>query len=474
MSETQAQGMRRIPFPVESYEHPSPPLSAKRLLNCFAEQAPNDAHSPFLLRTTPGLVYRETLGTGPLRAFDTDLVGGFYAVSGAEAFTNAEGYTSMIGNVGTASDAEMDPRHVGVSIAVSPFHVVICVPPRLYAGTNPARSLTQIDTTGFPGGGCNSIAYMDGYFVGTMHGRGNTFFISGLHDPFSWDPLDFANTEAITNILFRGIVHRGELWLLGAMGIEVWYDAGAPDFPFRRQAGGVIPYSVVPYSAATLDGSVWWLAHDGCVYRSQGYRATRVSTHAIEAIIESGDPDSAAGLAYMQEGHGFYVLTLQDLGRTLCYDVATQKWHDRSSSADGSGPWRALVAERLGASPIVGDAAGRLYVLDAEGTADNGVPILQRVTLPPLYAATRRAFCARAEVEMQAPPATDVRLDWSDDGGITFSGGPRIMNGADAQAARRRLVSTRLGSFRQRVFRIETRGRVSLYAMDADIQAGAS
>jgi hypothetical protein len=73
---------------------------------------------------------------------------------------------------------------------------------------------------------------------------------------------------------------------------------------------------------------------------------------------------------------------------------------------------------------------------------------------------------------MEAPPATDVLLSWSDDGGLTFTA-PRVMSGADAQALRRRLVTTRLGSFRERVFRIETRGRVTLYAMDADIIAGA-
>ena len=73
---------------------------------------------------------------------------------------------------------------------------------------------------------------------------------------------------------------------------------------------------------------------------------------------------------------------------------------------------------------------------------------------------------------MEAPPNTDVTLTWSDDGGVTFPGGPRVMSGAMAQGARYRLVTTRLGSFRQRVFRIETRGRTTLYAVAADNSAG--
>jgi hypothetical protein len=464
--------MRRIPFPTESYQHPSLPLSAKRLLNCYAEDAPNDARAPFVLRTVPGLVYRETLGTGPVYAINTENVDGYYAVSGAEAFRHLHGVTTNIGNVGLASDPAIPPQHAMVTIAVSTQHVVICSPPRLYAATHSAPALTQIDTTDFPGGGCNSITYFDGYWVGTQHGGGNEFFVSALQDPFTWEALDFASADAMVTNSVRAITHRGELWLLGISHGEVWYDAGAADFPFRRQNGGVLDIGFVPRSVGRIDNSIWWVSRDGSVYRSNGYKAERVSTHAVEAIIEQGNPDYAVGISYMQEGHAFYVITLSDMGRTLCYDIATKQWHDRSSDPSGAGAWRPLAGGRMGEVVLMGDATGRLYHLDADGTTDNGVLIQQQVTMPPLYAATRRAFCARAELEMEAPPATDVLLSWSDDGGHTFNA-PRVMSGADVQAMRRRLVATRLGSFRERVFRVQTQGRVSLYGMDADISTGA-
>ena len=60
MSGTQAQtpasGMKRIPFPLESYEHPSLPLVAKRLVNVMAEKQPADARTTAALVSTPGLV----------------------------------------------------------------------------------------------------------------------------------------------------------------------------------------------------------------------------------------------------------------------------------------------------------------------------------------------------------------------------------------------------------------------------------
>jgi hypothetical protein len=474
MSETQPQsGMRRIPFPTESYEHPSRPLSAKRLLNCFAEQAPADARSQVALRTVPGLVYRETLGTGPVYVLNTDYVGGFYAVSGTVAYRNQGGVTSALGTVGMANDLAWPSQLVRPSIAISPDYAVICVPPRLYVVPHASSTMTQIDTTEFPGGGCNSIAYCDGYFVGTQAGIGNKWFISNLGDPYTWDALDFASADSIVNILRRVITHRGELWLVGVVGIEVWNNTGAPDFPFRRLSGGVIQFGLSPRTVAQLDNSVWGLGYDGCVYRSENYKLQRVSTHAIEAIIEAASPDAAFGCGYMQEGHAHYCLTLADLDRTLAYDAATKQWHDRSSGAAGAGAWRPLVVGRMGDTVVVGDAVGRLYRLDPDGTTDNGAAIFQQVTTPPLYAQTRRAFCARAEVEMEAPPATNVGLSWSDDGGETFTT-PRILSGAMPLGERRRLVTTRLGSFRQRAFRITTTGRVTLYAMDADINAGAS
>ena len=95
-------------------------------------------------------------------------------------------------------------------------------------------------------------------------------------------------------------------------------------------------------SVCRADGSVWWVGLDGIVYRSKGYTAQRVSTHAIEAIIGT----STVGLwamTHAYRGHWFYCLTTID-NRTLVYDVATGNWHERSTSIDGSAPWGTTVA----------------------------------------------------------------------------------------------------------------------------------
>jgi len=85
--------MRRIPFPLESYQHPSLPLVAKRLLNVMAEKAPDDARVAAALVSTPGLLAWTTalggsgpIGAGPILAMNDDMPGRIYIVSGTQAF----------------------------------------------------------------------------------------------------------------------------------------------------------------------------------------------------------------------------------------------------------------------------------------------------------------------------------------------------------------------------------------------------
>jgi len=320
------QGMQRIPFPTESYQHPSKPLSAKRLLNLYSETEPSDARSQAALISTPGLVFRENLNGGPVVQFNTELLGGFYAVSGGHAFRNIAGVTSDLGAVGTPVDPLTDPTRLMTTIACSPTDVVICVPPNAFTATH-IGALAPV-AGGFPG--ANSVCFQDGYFVYSQTGDGTQWFISHLDDPTLYDALDFATLEGMNNVIMRSVTHRGELWHLGYAGIEVWYDAGGlaitgTDFPFLRRSGAIIPYGVEPRSVALkVDGSIFWVSVDGIVYRSQGYAALRVSTHAIEAIIETSFPNLAVGFTYTQLGHIFYGFTLTD--KRMGRPVERHKW----------------------------------------------------------------------------------------------------------------------------------------------------
>lgn len=496
MSDTQTAnapraGMRRIPFPLESYEHPSLPLSAKRLLNLMAEKAPDDARTTAALVSTPGLIPFQTVGTGPILAMNDDMPGRVYIVSGTRAYRL---YTELgmpglfvddLGDVGTA-DSGTGSWNSFVTIAAGPTAAVICVTPRCYTcGHAPGEPLNEIGGDVFEG--ATSVCYLDGYFAFSATGNTAQWFICRLLDPTSFDALDFVFSDALPNVIRRVIAHRSQIWTVGEAGFEVWYDAGSSGlettpgtsfFPFRRASGGVVPNGTnAPMSVCRADQSVWWLGADGLVYRSDGYNPRRVSTHAIEAII-GANTSGLYALTHAYRGHWFYCLTTVD-GRTLVYDVATQAWHERSTSADGSGPWQALSAVGDVSIKLLGDrTTGMLYMLGMQET-DAGVAVLRQATLPPLWAGTNRAFCYRVEIEMEVggPQAPGpVVLDWSDDGARTF-GPTRIMASGNTGAPadlRHRVYTTRLGSFRQRTFRMSTHGLTRYYAVDADISGGTN
>ena len=255
---------------------------------------------------------------------------------------------------------------------------------------------------------------------------------------------------------------------------------GVSFFPFRRRAGATINGGTLsPKSVQTGDGSVWWIGDDNIVFRSNGYRKTRVSNHAIEAQITDRLPGDADGcLFYEMDGHSFYCFTIDD--KTFAVDAATGTWHERSSTADGTGRWRANCAAQFSNAPVFGDFnTGQLMQLARRTGADLGVPLVRQGVLPPITATTApgvRVFCARVEVEMEVGTDAshdDVLLEWSDDGGYTFTGS-RTMSSGPLGAGRKRVYTTRLGSFRQRVFRLTTHGAATIYAVDADIVPGSS
>jgi hypothetical protein len=334
--------------------------------------------------------------------------------------------------------------------------------------------LSQITDPAYPG--ATSVCYVDGYFAFSALGDSAQWFISRVLDPASFDALDFAFSDALPNVIRRVITHRGQVWTCGESGFEIWYDSGAADFPFRRAAGGVIPIGTgSPMAICRADSSVWWVGLDGIVYRSNGYNPQRVSTHAIEAIIGPSTV-SLWAVTHAHRGHWFYCLTTID-NRTLVYDCSTQTWHERSTSTDGTGPWQTTVAATDNNSlHLFGDrTSGELYTLGMQAT-DAGVTVIRQATLPPLWANTNRAFCARVEIEMEVGGANTpgpVLLEWSDDGSRTW-GPSRALSAGLPNELRHRVFTTRLGSFRQRTFRMTTHGLTRFYAVDADIQTGVS
>ena len=182
----------------------------------------------------------------------------------------------------------------------------------------------------------NTVVYFDDYFVLSATGT-QEFFISGLGDGTQYNGLDFASAQASPDDVQAVVNFHEQLLIFKQKRIEVWYDAGAVNFPFQRFDGAYIQRGVAsPYSIAQEDNTVFWLGEDGIFYRLEGYNPVRISNFGTEhAWAQYPTITDASCFVITMEGHKFLFLTFQAGNATWCYDISsgTQSplWHERES-----------------------------------------------------------------------------------------------------------------------------------------------
>jgi hypothetical protein len=341
-----------------------------RMVNLFPEIVPEGGKEPAFLNRAPGLTLLATVGTGPIRGLWT-FNGVGYVVSGLQLYKITSNYVATL--LGTVSGTGP------VSMADNGTQLFIACNGPSYIYNSLTNVFVQITDPDFPG--ALTVGYLDGYFV-FIQPNTQKLWVTALLEGTSVDPLDFASAEGSPDNLVGMIVDHREVWLFGTNSVEVWYDAGNPDFPLQRIQGAYNEIGcAATFSVAKLDNGLFWLGADargqGIVYRANGYTGQRISTHAIEyAIAQYGNISDAIAYTYQQEGHSFYVLTFPSANATWVYDVSTQAWHERAAFSNGQFlRHRSNCQMAFNSEIVVGDFAnGNLYAFDLDVYADNGSP----------------------------------------------------------------------------------------------------
>ena len=340
-----------------------------RMVNLFAEAIPEGSggkEAGFLLRC-PGLRLLATVGDGPIRGLWVTN-GVAYVVSGSKFYSLSTSYTAtLIGTVSGSGPVSMADNGTQIFIACNPLSYIYNTSTAVFA------QITDVD---FPGAG--SVGYLDGYFV-FNEPDSQKFWVTSLLDGTSVDPLDFASAEGYPDNVISLIVDHREIFLFGTTSVEVWYDAGTPDFPLARIQGAFMEVGCeAAYSVAKLDNSVFWLGSDargrGIVYRANGYTPARISTNAVEYAIQGyGSISDAIAYTYQQDGHPFYVLIFPSAQATWVYDVSTTLWHERAGFEGGQFTrHRSNCQMSYNSEIVVGDYEdGRLYAFDLDVYADD-------------------------------------------------------------------------------------------------------
>lgn len=314
----------KTPILGQSYVARSVNAADNRMVNLFPESLQEGKEAAYLQRT-PGLRLVATVGDGPIRGMWK--FGDFlYVISGGGLYRIDTNFQSTyLGLVNGSGPVSMTDNGEQLFIACNPDAFIY------NATTGVFGQLTDPD---FPG--AVTVGYLDGYFVFNQPGS-QRFWVTALNDGTQIDPLDFASAEGNPDGIVALIVDHREVWLFGSNTTEVWYNAGLPDFPLARIQGAFMEIGcLAPYSVAKMDNSVFWLGSDargnGIVYRAEGYRGKRISTHAVEWQIQQyGVLNDALAYTYQQDGHSFYVLVFPGANTTWVYDASTGVWHERAA-----------------------------------------------------------------------------------------------------------------------------------------------
>jgi hypothetical protein len=317
--------------------------------------------------------------------------------------------------------------------------------------------------------GTTHWAYIDTYLLWAI--PDSVFFGSTLSDQLAFDTSFFAGKVSYPDNLKSLFINRREIFLLGDVKSEVWYNSGGTSqtpFAFSQLPGTYIENGIAaPYSIASHDITVFWLSRnlqgEGVVLSFRGYFASRISNHALEDAIRKMQKtvgiSDALGFTYQLDGHLFYMLVFPRGNQTWVYDATqpdpTAAWHQECWTHPTRGTLdrsRINCMSFINGKLVAGDWENNtIYELDMDRYTDQVIadketntfeecPIVCVRAFPHIGAARmaggqglteidgrRIQFAAfRADMECGMGPVdsngrpAQVSLRWSDDRGRTF------------------------------------------------------
>lgn len=465
-----------IPFATNSYKDASLPISAQRLVNLYAEREPQDAKTAVAVFGSPGLVQFANLGNGPVRGF-VNMAGTLYVVSGGLLYsvTSAGVETALGGVVGGTGVVSMETNGTQIVIVNGTSGYV-------YATATGLQLITDADFFT-----ANTVCFLDQRFVFDKK-NSNQFFISDSLDGTSYNALAIATAESRPDYV-KAVATNGQILLVfGEKTIEPWQDVGAANFPFERVPGVVIDRGILGSSAfCKADNTLFFIGENRILYRLAGLSPQRVSNPAIEREWQSYATVSDAFLfSHFFDGHEFVYVTFPSQPSTWVFDISSGLAHERESwdmNSNSLGRWRGNCYINIYGRDLIGDAfSGQIGYLDNSTYTEYGNTIRGLAVAPPIHSDRKRVFMPRFELDIESGVGLSsgqgsdpqIMLDWSDDGGHTFTDRQLWQSMGKIGAYKQRLRWLRLGQSRDRVMRVTVSDPVrrTIIAANADITVG--
>lgn len=420
----------QIPFPTSTAPSQNPAENGGRLINAYAEAAPEGSRSKVIYRRAPGLDAAFTVGASTHRG--ALLVGSIlyvangdkvYSVVKAGASYTVEALTGTLGGTGQVFMAHNMRATNQILITHSAgMSQIIGTAVSSFSDADLPSSLM--------------IAYQDGYFfLPTAAGR---ISASDLNDD-EFNSNSFVTAESSPDGMVRTVPFRRDMLFMGTQSTEVWTNQGATPFPYGRVT--VLPVGLYGINAVSgfepgFPGPLVFVGNDGVVYRMEGYGLTRISGSHLERLIAAvADRTTLWMNSFIAAGHHFVELSSSDW--TWIHDLSTGFWHERASYEMAR--WRSGFTINAFNEWLAFDrSTNAVYRINDRNPREGANPLVWE-----LWSMQQHSFPARTWVKRLAldfitgvgldrgidPIETNPRISvsWSNDGGKTF-GNPLLRN----------------------------------------------
>ena len=438
----------------------------ERLVNCFAETGKPSEPQPVRLFGSPGIFDWSTVPLACCRGAGSHK-GEAYAVYSSTLYKiDKDGVDTAIGTI---------PGPGRVSMASN--GVQLCVVANGDGYIWDGAILQPIGDPGFTSYSPDMVTEMDGFFL-FNDANSAIWFKSKLYDGLNYEGDEFDLASKYSDFTV-GILACEMLVLVACTGsIEFWYNGGGTPFPYQRAPNGVAEIGVAAtHSLAKDETGTYFLASDNTVRLVQvgSIEPVRISHHGVEDAISGYTTiDDAWAFTTSIDGHNMYHLVFPTEGACWVFDSAAKTWHERESlNKDYWDVGGAVTA--YGKELVFSRDSNKVGYLDQKTYTEWDYELLRSWTYANVYAQGKRGMHAELDVAIDTGWATgttdpQIMLELSDDGGETFRGPVKVTFWKKGEYGRR-AVFHRLGSSRNRVYRMSISDDAKMIVRDTQLRA---
>jgi len=427
-----------LPIPLGFYQSESAPMSSQRCINWIPMVPEGEALNNRALMQPSGVTQFAATSLGACRG------GRVFAEVPYFVVGNTLVSVSVLKVVTTHGTITGTKR---VVMADNGSQLVIVVPGGdAYAFALDGETLTQITSENFQLS--DTVSFYRGFFVFTTT-DGKQLFVSNLNAPLTFNALDFGSAEGDPDRIVTQIVDHDELSIIGSKTTEVFRNIGASagDFPLQiipgafTQKGAHTKYGVVKFDNTYLFigggenelTSIW--------RQSSSSSAVKISTNVIDNAIQDFNEQEIANaftMTFSKKGQFFALFTFYSLripSKTFVYNGTASAlagfsvWFEFQSGVTDAA-WRVNTIVKAYGKLLCGDGVdGRIGEIVNNVYTEYDEQVFRQAALKPLSQDGIKIFAGELEADFEAGTGLTlgqgsdpiVRMDYSDDGGRTFS-----------------------------------------------------